>query len=274
MNREECAERIHLADEYSRLITEFNDLLESLRASPGARNQDVWEALETVRAKSQAAWDEFEKHIAEHKCSDLPQRVSDFYSAVVPGRILEKAALAAADVIFVVNDDRQFVEVNEAAADAFGLRPSEIVGRRIDEFFATAGGEAVPTAWNDLLAEGVQSGVYEMSAPDPQRTFEYRSKANFAPGLHLSILREVKGSRLVLRRLLGALLEELADEVPHDPFPETVRADLLAASRSYGTDNSEDAAMRSYLAIRSLLSECGRLQRRLRRAPSIDFGSH
>ena len=47
----------------------------------------------------------------------------------------------------------------EAAAGNFGLEQTEIVGRRIDDFFLSARGETIPEA--------------------------------FAPGLHLSLLREI-----------------------------------------------------------------------------------
>ena len=58
-----------------------------------------------------------------------------------------------------------------------------------------------------------------------------------------------------LSNLVGALLEELADEVPDDPRLETVRVDLLAAASSYQSGDKKDLAMRFYLATRSLLRE-------------------
>jgi len=60
--------------------------------------------------------------------------------------------------------------------------------------------------------------------------------------------------------LMGALIEELARDVPDDPRLETVRADILTASRSYETSDKRDLALRFYLAVRSLLMEVERLQ--------------
>jgi hypothetical protein len=71
-----------------------------------------------------------------------------------------------------------------------------------------------------------------------------------------------------LHNLVGALIEELANEVPDDPYLETVRADLLAASSSYETCGKEDLALRFYLAIRSLLRKHVLLQERLRKGES------
>ena len=87
------------------------------------------------------------------------------------------------------------------------------------------------------------------------------------------------GSSGTLSDLVGALLEELADGVPNDPHLETVRADLLAASRTYENGKKKDLALRFYLAMRSLLREHELLQERLRKLESTkpdqetDFGS-
>jgi len=53
VNRAECSERIHLADEYSRLITDFNVLLDSLKSPFPERNKQIWKAAEIARALSQ-----------------------------------------------------------------------------------------------------------------------------------------------------------------------------------------------------------------------------
>jgi PAS domain-containing protein len=188
VNREDCAERIQLIDEYSQLITHFNQLLEALKGSAGERSEDLWSAATVARADSQGAWEALEKHIEAHKCIDLPMPAPD--PVHVPG-ILGKAALAAIDLILVADDDRRFVEVNEAAADAFGLPRGEIVGRRIDDFFANPAGKTMPAAWSDFVARGVYSGPCETKVPGRSRKFDIRSKANFEPGLHLSVLREV-----------------------------------------------------------------------------------
>ena len=71
--------------------------------------------------------------------------------------------------------------------------------------------------------------------------------------------------------LIGALIGELADEVPDDPNLETVRADLLSASRSYEIDKKKDMALRFYLAMRSSLHAYEVLQERLRGKPRRSF---
>ena len=69
-----------------------------------------------------------------------------------------------------------------------------------------------------------------------------------------------------MNNLVGALLEELADEVSDDLKIESVKTDLVAASRSYETSKKKDLALRFYLATRSLLREYELLHDRLRHA--------
>jgi hypothetical protein len=66
------------------------------------------------------------------------------------------------------------------------------------------------------------------------------------------------GDPNTMSKLVGALIEELAHDVPDDPRLETVRADLLAASRCYEAGTKKDLALRFYLAVRSLLQELER----------------
>jgi hypothetical protein len=73
------------------------------------------------------------------------------------------------------------------------------------------------------------------------------------------------GSNAGPGNLVSALIEELAHEVPEDAGLDAVKADLLAASRSYDGAKKKDLALRFYLATRSLLREHALLQERLRK---------
>jgi hypothetical protein len=73
-----------------------------------------------------------------------------------------------------------------------------------------------------------------------------------------------KESSPTLNNLVGALLEELADEIPDDLKLESVKTDLVAASRSYEKSKKKDLALRFYLATRSLLREYEHLHDRFK----------
>jgi PAS domain-containing protein len=186
VNREECSERIRLTDEYSRLVTELNSLLDSLRAPSKARTEEIWSAAEVAKSSSQKAWEALEEHINDHRCTDLPLARPDPLNVSGFSHILAMAAVAAVDLILVANDNRQYVDVNEAAALVMGMPRSEIVGRRVDDFFVEVQGKA------GFIADGIQRGICELNTGGKRRRFEYLAKANFAPGLHLSVLREMK----------------------------------------------------------------------------------
>ncbi len=105
---------------------------------------------------------------------------------------MHAAAMAALDIILVADDQRRFVDLNLAAEAAFEAPRRELIGRRIDDFFFDVRGENVLEAWAGFIRDGVQAGICELFAPSGKRQFEYRAKANFAPGLHVSVLRHVK----------------------------------------------------------------------------------
>src|SRR5208282_1041755 len=144
-------------------------------------NDESWIDAEAARAASQTAWEALETHIAAHGCIEPVWREADSPQTVRPEHVLEKAAMAAPDIILVADDERRYVDVNEAAAKVLGLPRDEIVGRRIDEFFSEAQGEQIPAAWQSFVGDGEQFGICELIAPGPPRRFAYRARANFAP---------------------------------------------------------------------------------------------
>ncbi|HTR36967.1 MAG TPA: PAS domain-containing protein [Bryobacteraceae bacterium] len=110
-------------------------------------------------------------------------------------RVLEAAADEAMDLILIVDDERRFVDLNRAASKVLGQPREEIIGRRIEDFFSEAQGEPVSAAWSTFVVEGEQRGICRLKSAS-RKTFEYRAKAHFRHGLHLSILREIPGDAL------------------------------------------------------------------------------
>src|SRR5271154_3037765 len=69
------------------------------------------------------------------------------------------------------------------------------------------------------------------------------------------------GAEENMSKLVGALLLELVDDVPDKTAFESVRADLLAASKVYESGKKKDLALRFYLAVRTLLHEVERMEK-------------
>jgi PAS domain-containing protein len=183
---DECVERISLTEVYSRRVTDFARRRESLLRAPLESSETERGDLETARADCEKAWLALEQHIAGHRCLQglivLPTG-ADLSSQILEG--------AARDVILVTDNDRRFVDVSEAAAGVLGLPRLDIAGRRIEEFFSEARGQSIEQAFESFVTEGAQCGVCELRTSGPRRLFEYRAKADFAPGLHLAVLREI-----------------------------------------------------------------------------------
>jgi PAS domain-containing protein len=166
MDQKECLEWIRLVDDY------------------GQAAAALTKGIDGARERSRIAWEALEQHMREHQCQGLfPARRSQPFEDV-----LERATAASIGVILVADDERRFVELNQAGVDLFGVPRNEIVGRRIGDFFSEAGGRTVPEARASFISEGVQRGICELRAGGPPRRFEYRARANFVPGLHVSVL--------------------------------------------------------------------------------------
>lgn len=179
---EDCPERIRLTDEYTRHVAEYLRLARSKHPFDGGDISDPGSRRELLTA-SQHAWDALERHISSHRCLDVyPRSLPEGREEIAPAQILQKAAEAAMDVILVADDERRFVEVNEAAARILGLPRHEILGRRIEEFFSEAAGADIPAAWASFVGEGVQWGICELKTRGPRRRFEYRAQAAVSAG--------------------------------------------------------------------------------------------
>jgi PAS domain S-box-containing protein len=108
-----------------------------------------------------------------------------------PGRLLPEQLDHVPDPILIADNDRRYIDVNQAAVKALGGTRETIIGRTIDEYFSQADDQAIPDAWQKFISAADQYGTCKLRKP-PGSIFMYRSKANFQPGLHISVLRRIK----------------------------------------------------------------------------------
>jgi PAS domain-containing protein len=123
-----------------------------------------------------------------HDIENLFARAATQHSSSVSQR-LKEAIESVPDICLIADDDRRFVEVNQAAIAALKVTPEEIIGRRIDDFFAIGPGISVPYAWHRFVSARDQFGTCELLSTSDR--FEYRARTNILPGLHVSLLRRV-----------------------------------------------------------------------------------
>ncbi len=97
----------------------------------------------------------------------------------------------SAEIILVADDDRRYTYVNENGSRALGVSAQDILGWRIEEFFSAAQEDDVPSSWSEFVDYGLQIGICRTTPQLGSRRFAYRAKANLAPDIHVSVLREL-----------------------------------------------------------------------------------
>ncbi|MFC6716592.1 bacterio-opsin activator domain-containing protein [Natrialbaceae archaeon GCM10025810] len=153
----------------------------------------------------------------------------------------------AHDAVIVFDDDGVIVDANPAAADLFGLDPSDVAGRRFSAFVP---GECDLEAVVESLREnGRNRGEFPVVRADgTRRDVEYTTVANVFPGRHLSIVRDVTDRRRRERQLeeqrerlealnhLNGVVREIIEAIYERSTRreiESVACEALADSPSY-----------------------------------------
>src|SRR3954452_10589157 len=100
------------------------------------------------------------------------------------------------NAMLLMDDDRRYTDLNDAATRLFGVGPGELVGRLSDELVPRDLRDEVQGRWAAFLSQGHAHGHYALDLPSGRRVeIEYSSTANVVPGRHLTILLELDGVR-------------------------------------------------------------------------------
>lgn len=109
---------------------------------------------------------------------------------------------AAVDAILVADDERQFVAANPSACAMLGLTQEEILSRRVEDFMSPVDQEQVEPMWQAFLDAGWQDAEYELHRDDGRVVdVDYRARANFVAGRHLTFMRDVSARKRAERAL-------------------------------------------------------------------------
>jgi PAS domain S-box-containing protein len=145
------------------------------------------------------------------------------------------------DAILIADDDRRYVEANEAACALLGRTREELIGLRVDEVGPTNDG--VDETWRRFIQLGALRGEFEITRPDgTHRTVDYSARANIAPGRHLTMMRDVtarKRSDDAVRKQNERLrlLSDAAGGLIESPDPDViVRALFEEVAQHLGLD--------------------------------------
>lgn len=129
----------------------------------------------------------------------------------VRSRIFEEMS----DAILIADDDRRYVDVNEAACTLLGRSRAELLASRVDDVLPAemdiAGG------WEKFLAAGSSRGELTIMRGTERIIVDYRSRARLAPNRHMSVLRDVteRARAVEAAEERERAFRRLADHLPH-----------------------------------------------------------
>ena len=127
----------------------------------------------------------------------------------------------ALDAVLIANDLGAYVDANPAACDLLGVSYNEVIGRTISDFTEEDYKAETSRTWEQFLKESTMIGVFRLRRPDGKVvSADFSATANFLPGRHLLMLRDVT-ERLELEEQLrqSQKLESvgmLAGGIAHD----------------------------------------------------------
>ncbi|WP_017721225.1 PAS domain S-box protein [Kamptonema formosum] len=158
---------------------------------------------------------------------------------------------AAMDAMVIADDSGEYIAANPAAGELFGLPPKELAGRHLVEF-ATAPLSQLQQQWRRFRELGRATGEFGLRRADGSaRLVEYSAVANFLPGRHLSVLRDVS-HRVRTEEELRQYREQLEDLVEARTEELTLANEQL--QREIGERKRVEAALReSQEPLRTLI---------------------
>jgi PAS domain S-box-containing protein len=96
------------------------------------------------------------------------------------------------DAVLVATDDRVYVDANPAACELLGVSREELLGCRLEDFVPEGQRDAAQEAWGEFIERGYMDGEFVLRRADGAlRVADFRARAGFLPGQHLSVLRDV-----------------------------------------------------------------------------------
>lgn len=96
----------------------------------------------------------------------------------------------ALDAIAITDDEGRYIDANPAACELFGLAQTNLLQARITDFADPS--LDLDSIWQQFLDQGEMTGEFPLHRPDGTiRHAEFAAIANFIPGRHLSILRDI-----------------------------------------------------------------------------------
>lgn len=96
------------------------------------------------------------------------------------------------DAMLIADNSGRYIDANPAACELLGLSKAELLTKSVNDIYEPAQQALTEQMWKEFLEKGEQTGEFQIAHPDGQiREVEYGARANFLPGYHLSVLRDI-----------------------------------------------------------------------------------
>src|SRR5438270_8455099 len=100
----------------------------------------------------------------------------------------ERALAQTRNPVLVADDERRYVDCNEAALELLGMSRDELLQLGIEDLYPAERRHEVVERWEQFLEQGGVTGVDTFLLPGGRRmTFRFGAVARVSPGRHLSI---------------------------------------------------------------------------------------
>jgi PAS domain S-box-containing protein len=95
---------------------------------------------------------------------------------------------ASRNAMLLADDERRYVDANDAAVELLGITRDRLRALRIDDLTLADRRGQVDAMWRDFIARGNLTGEFKLALPDG-RVIDvlYSATANVLPGRHVSI---------------------------------------------------------------------------------------
>src|SRR5919202_668592 len=119
--------------------------------------------------------------------------------------------------ILIVDEVGYYIDANPAACALLKLPKEQIIGSHLFMFTEKDQVQNTQNLWQQFLAQDQMRGEFRLYLTDgTTRDIEYSAKANFLPGRHLSVFRDVTSRKLAesALRQQKELLQTIFDHIP------------------------------------------------------------